>query len=271
MPFLNVNGKKLFYARVDAGTEHKTSGPVLVFVHGLGSSHSFYIPVMHSLATAGYSSVALDVYGSGQSELSSGVEAPTFETIASDVEELLKGLSIPSENVVAAGHSMGGIIVPMLASKCRLRGAILIGPVLPKPALADIFNARIEAVKKDGMEPMAKTIPFAATGTKATLTQKAFIRALLLSQKPDGYNALCQAIAKAELPAYSSLDCPLMVLAGEEDKTSPVPDAHKIMDEWGCDSSAKNIHVLSGVGHWHCIEAPEEVGAKIEEFVSNLS
>jgi hypothetical protein len=43
---------------------------------------------------------------------------------------------------------MGGIIVPMLASKCRLRGAVLIGPVLPKPALAHIFNARIETVKK---------------------------------------------------------------------------------------------------------------------------
>ncbi|VTO92784.1 unnamed protein product [Fusarium graminearum] len=231
MPFLDVRGKKLFYARVDAETEPKTSDPVLVFIHGLGSSHSFYIPVMHSLAAAGYSSVALDVYGSGQSELSPGVEAPTFETIASDVEELLKGLKIPSENVVAAGHSMGGIIVPILASKCRLRGAVLIGPVLPKPAMADIFNARIETVKKDGMEPMAKTIPFAATGSKATLTHKAFIRTLLLSQKPDGYNALCQAIAKAELPVYSNLKCPVLVLAGEEDKTSPVPHAHKIINE----------------------------------------
>ncbi|CAF3504127.1 unnamed protein product [Fusarium graminearum] len=231
MPFLDVRGKKLFYARVDAETEPKTSDPVLVFIHGLGSSHSFYIPVMHSLAAAGYSSVALDVYGSGQSELSPGVEAPTFETIASDVEELLKGLKIPSENVVVAGHSMGGIIVPILASKCRLRGAVLIGPVLPKPAMADIFNARIETVKKDGMEPMAKTIPFAATGSKATLTHKAFIRTLLLSQKPDGYNALCQAIAKAELPVYSNLKCPVLVLAGEEDKTSPVPDAHKIINE----------------------------------------
>lgn len=81
------------------------------------------------------------------------------------------------------------------------------------------------------MEPMAKTIPFAATGSKATLTHKAFIRTLLLSQKPDGYNALCQAIAKAELPVYSNLKCPVLVLAGEEDKTSPVPDAHKIINE----------------------------------------
>ncbi|KIL87617.1 hypothetical protein FAVG1_09325 [Fusarium avenaceum] len=215
MPFLEVGNKRLFYAQVDAETGSHTSGPVLVFIHGLGSSHSFYIPVMNQLATAGYSSIALDVYGSGLSELSPEAEAPTFDTIANDVEALLKGLSIPSQDVVAVGHSMGGIIVPKLALKCNLQGAVLIGPVLPKPALADVFNARIETVRKDGMEPMAKTIPSAATGSKATLTQKAFIRALLLSQKSEG------------------IRCPLLILAGEEDKTSPVPDARKIMSEPG--------------------------------------
>lgn len=65
-----------------------------------------------------------------------------------DILGLLQGLEIPSDNIVAVGHSMGGIVVPMLASKCSLQGAVLLGPVLPRAALADIFNARIEAVKK---------------------------------------------------------------------------------------------------------------------------
>ncbi|SPJ73615.1 related to alpha/beta hydrolase [Fusarium torulosum] len=271
MPFLEIGSKRLFYARVDAETGSHTSGPVLVFIHGLGSSHSFYIPVMNQLAIAGYSSIALDVYGSGLSELSPGAEAPTFDNVSSDIEALLNGLGIPSQDVVAVGHSMGGIIVPKLALKCNLRGAVLIGPVLPKPALADVFNTRIETVRKDGMEPMAKTIPSAATGSKATLTQKAFIRALLLSQKSEGYISLCEAIAKAELPSYPSIHCPLLILAGEEDKTSPVPDAKKIMSDWGCNDSAKSMHILPGVGHWHCIEAANEVGFKIQEFISQLS
>ncbi|KAG7002985.1 Filamentous growth regulator 27 [Fusarium oxysporum f. sp. conglutinans] len=230
MPFIKVQNKKLFYAQVDAETASK-DGSVLVFIHGLGSSHSFYIPVMNQLATAGYSSIALDVYGSGLSVLSEGIEDPTFDTIASDVKALLEGLSIRPENAVAVGHSMGGIIVPKLALKCSLRGAVLIGPVLPKPAMAEIFNTRIRTVKKEGMEPMAKTIPFAATGSKAILTQKAFIRALLLSQKPEGYIALCRAIAQAELPPYANIKCPVLVLSGEEDKTSPIPDAQKILSE----------------------------------------
>ncbi|KAF5597112.1 transcriptional activator Mut3p [Fusarium pseudocircinatum] len=239
MPFIKVQNKTLFYAQVDAETASK-DGPVLVFIHGLGSSHSFYIPVMNQLATAGYSSIALDVYGSGLSVLSEGVEDPTFDTIASDVKALLEGLSIRPENAVAVGHSMGGIIVPKLALKCNLRGSVLIGPVLPKPAMAEIFNTRIETVKKEGMEPMAKTIPFAATGSKATLTQKAFIRALLLSQKTEGYIALCRAIAQADLPAYANIKSPVLVLSGEEDKTSPIPDAQKILSD-----SRPAVHSLS--------------------------
>ena len=65
-----------------------------------------------------------------------------------DILGLLQGLEIPSDSIVAVGHSMGGIVVPMLASKCSLHGAVLLGPVLPRAALADIFNARIETVKK---------------------------------------------------------------------------------------------------------------------------
>lgn len=81
------------------------------------------------------------------------------------------------------------------------------------------------------MEAMADTIPSAATGSKSSLTQKAFIRSLILSQKPEGYNSLCRVIAEAGRPNYSDARSPLLILAGEEDKTSPVTDARVIHDE----------------------------------------
>ncbi|KAF4982271.1 hypothetical protein FZEAL_2057 [Fusarium zealandicum] len=273
MPFLDLGDKTLFYSRVDPESPRDPS-PVLVFIHGLGSSHSFYTSVMSQLADTGYSSIALDVHGSGLSELSSKADAPSFASIAEDVANLLSKLDIPIDNVVAVGHSMGGIIVPLLAAKHSLRGAFLIGPVLPKPGLADIFSSRVETVKQHGMEAMAKTIPFAATGSKANSTQKAFIRTLLLSQRTDGYIALCQAIAKAERPVYSDANCPLFVVAGEEDKTSPVPDSRTILDSWsswGCDEKSKTIQVLPGVGHWHCIEAADEVGWAMRAFMATLN
>ncbi|KAJ4328650.1 hypothetical protein N0V84_000840 [Fusarium piperis] len=269
MPYLDIGKRRLFYTQVEAESPQAGS-PVLVFIHGLGSSHSFYTPVMGHLAVTGYSSVAFDIYGSGLSELVPGTDDPTFDSIAQDAESLVAKLSIPIENVVAVGHSMGGIVVAKLASRNNLRGAALIGPVLPKPAMADIFSARIETVRQHGMESMAKTIPYAATGSKANSTQKAFIRTLLLSQKTDGYIALCNAIATAERPSYSDAHSPLLIIAGEEDKTSPVADSETMLESWGCDKGDKNIRLLPGVGHWHCIEASEEVGSALEEFVSKL-
>jgi alpha-beta hydrolase superfamily lysophospholipase len=63
MPCLEIEKKRLFYTQVEAESP-RAGSPVLVFIHGLGSSHSFYTPVMGHLAAAGYPSVAFDVYGS---------------------------------------------------------------------------------------------------------------------------------------------------------------------------------------------------------------
>ena len=54
------------------------------------------------------------------------------------------------EKAVLVGHSMGGVVVPHLAStrKDKFVAAILIGPVLPTPDNAKTFGARIQAVEK---------------------------------------------------------------------------------------------------------------------------
>lgn len=40
---------------------------------------------------------------------------------------------------------------------------------------------------------------------------------------------------------------------------------------YGTDPSKKHLHKLAGVGHWHCIEAADEVGSLIEEFLKGLA
>jgi len=41
-----------------------------------------------------------------------------------------------------------------------------------------------------------------------------------------------------------------------------------MFEEFGTVSSNKRLEVLSGVGHWHCIEEPVVVSDKIVEFLS---
>lgn len=50
---------------------------------------------------------------------------------------------------MVVGHSMGGTIASYIAAEYpeRVKGVVLIGPVNPDPALADVFGKRIEVVK----------------------------------------------------------------------------------------------------------------------------
>lgn len=114
---------------------------------------------------------------------------------------------------------------------------------------------------------MANTIPSAATGSQTSPLAKSFIRELILGQNPKGYAALCQAIANSPVVDYSAITAPFLLIAGEEDKSAPLDGCKYIFDR--VSSEKKKMEVLSKVGHWHCIEAPEQVGKAIVDFVGS--
>ncbi len=118
------------------------------------------------------------------------------------------------------------------------------------------------------MEAMANTIPYAATGSKATALQKSFVREMLMSQEPEGYIANCQAIETAKPPSYADVHVPILIVAGEEDKSAPLAGCQFIHDSLS--SKEKKLEVLKGVGHWHCVEASDEVGKLVADFCGQL-
>lgn len=113
---------------------------------------------------------------------------------------------------------------------------------------------------------MANTIPFGAVGSRSTPLQKAFIRELILGQDPKGYAALCRAIAAAKPADYAAVKAPFLLIAGEEDKSASMEGCQYIFDH--VSSKQKSLEVLKGVGHWHCIEAADEVGGLIAKFAN---
>lgn len=116
---------------------------------------------------------------------------------------------------------------------------------------------------------MANAIPFAAVGSRSTALQKAFIRELLSGQDPKGYAALCRAIASAKASDYAAIQAPFLLIAGEEDKSASMEGCQHIFDH--VSSQSKSLEVLTGVGHWHCIEAGDEVGGLIAKFANGVS
>lgn len=120
----------------------------------------------------------------------------------------------------------------------------------------------------DGMEAMASTIPIAATGSLSTPLQHAFIRALLLSQRPAGYISMCRVIGSATPPDYAKIQVPVLIVAGDEDKSAPLQGCEEILRRIGAEE--KRIEVLKGVGHWICIESPEKVTDAIAGFYKQI-
>jgi len=150
----------------------------------------------------------------------------------------------------------------------RIVAAVLIGPVHPSPHVSEIFAKRIQLVEKEGMEPLANTIPSAATAQNASPIVRAFIRELLLTQDPAGYCSNCRVIANAKPPTYDKISIPALVIAGEEDKSAPLKDCEKIYEAIG--TGEKKMEVLRQVGHWHCLEAFEEVVKIIRAFYHEI-
>lgn len=108
----------------------------------------------------------------------------------------------------------------------------------------------------------------AATGSKSTPLQHAFIRTLLMSQRPQGYVSLCRVVASATPPVYESIKIPVLIIASNEDKSAPLEGCKEIFRRIGAEE--KRMTVLQDVGHWHCIEAPDQVAGKIMEFYREI-
>lgn len=145
MPYAKVNDHQLHY--FDSNVLHEIDNDKLpiIMIHGLGSSQNYWMPVISQIAPK-FRCIALDSYGAGRSK--SEGEKVTLEGLAEDAVALMDSLKI--QKAVVAGHSMGGTITCIIASKYpdRVAGIVPVGPVNPGSVKAEVFSSRIETVLK---------------------------------------------------------------------------------------------------------------------------
>jgi 2-succinyl-6-hydroxy-2,4-cyclohexadiene-1-carboxylate synthase len=98
----SFDGTKIYYRL------NKKKSPVLVFVHGWVNNWTAWKKEIDYFQKKGYSTLALDLRGHGQSDKPEKRQKYKIEMFAKDLNEIIKKEKI--KNFVLIGHSMGGMI-----------------------------------------------------------------------------------------------------------------------------------------------------------------
>ena len=106
--------------------------PALVFLHYYGGSSRTWAHVTARLAPRFYT-LAIDHRGWGKSDAPAA--GYSLADLAADAEGVIAALNL--ENYVLVGHSMGGKVATLMASRrpSGLKGLILVAPAPPPPLI----------------------------------------------------------------------------------------------------------------------------------------
>ncbi|MFT5587265.1 MAG: pimeloyl-ACP methyl ester carboxylesterase [Cognaticolwellia sp.] len=207
------------------------SGPLLVLLHGIGLGKWIWErDQAHWAETLGLSSLALDFKGHG-SEAGQDVR---LEELADQVNALLDTLDQP---VVLVGHSMGGLVAQMVASRRELHGVVCVASAPPKGVFLRPTKAGIRAI----LPKLAGLV----RGKPLALSDNAYLacgfdqleeptRGQALARLIPWPNALAKdlAIGRPDIP-LGGISSPILVIHGFKDPIVTLHQSRLLADHYG--------------------------------------
>lgn len=264
MTSVSVQGHELWC--VDRGT-----GRPVLLVHGFPLDHSMWSEQIELLASQ-YRVIAPDLPGFGRSPAAD--EQMTPAAFADLLAQLLDALRI-DEPIVFCGLSMGGYIALQFAERhaARLRGLVLCNT----KAAADTPEAKanrlvqVEQVLRDGPSQLAETMvprllaPATAKERPELLAQ---LQRVANSNSRDGIAAALRGMAaRTDMTAkLSTIACPTLVVAGEDDAFSPPAEMRKLAEA----IAAARFVEIPRCGHLAPLENPAATNEALLAFLGNL-
>lgn len=263
MQFAKVNGVTLHYQLIGA-PEGK---PVFVFINSLGTDFRIWRDIIIRLA----GDVAIVTYDKRGHGLSDTGESPySMDDHVADLEALLDLLTV--ENAIVCGLSVGGLIAQGLYAKRRdLVKALILCDTGYKIGTAELWNARIEAIEKAGIESISEGILerwFTAKFRTEQSDELAGYRNMLCRTPAAGYAGTAAAIRDTDYEAEArDIDVPTLCVVGEEDGATP-PD---VVAELAKRIPGARYQPIPGAGHLPCIEQPVVLTDAIRAFIDLLA
>lgn len=245
-----------------AFTRRTGSGPTLVFLHYWGGSARTWDDVVDRLP--GRDVVTLDLRGWSRSRALPGPFS--LRQLADDTLRVVAAAGL--SDIVLVGHSMGGKVAQLVASRgpAGLRALVLVAPGPAKPAAA------VTAEYREGLSHAYDNDATIAAARDQVLTATPLddaARARVLEDSAAG-----SPLATAEWPLRGIAEditadarriaVPVLVLAGEHDVVEPVDVLRTNLLPYLSDAT---LEVVPETGHLMPLEAPGPLAEAIADFV----
>jgi 3-oxoadipate enol-lactonase len=260
--FAHINGVTLHYQLISA----PAGKPVLVFANSLGTDFRIWRDVIVRLIGE-FAIITYDMRGHGLSDV--GAPPYAIDDHVDDLAGLLDYLSV--KDVVICGLSVGGLVAQGLyAKRPELVQALILCDTAHKIGTSEFWNARINAVNKNGIASIADGILqrwFTPAFHKERVNDLTGYRNMLVRQPRDGYSGTCAALRDADFTeAAKRIAVPAICIVGDQDgSTSPdlVLELAKLIPR-------ARYEVIKNAGHIPCVEQPEMLGDVIRAFVDEF-
>jgi len=242
------------------------AGPPVLFVHGFPLAGEMWHEAARRLS--GWRAIMPDLRGHGRSDVTPTV---TIARFADDLVALLDALG-ETQPVVLVGLSMGGVIAFDFFRRHRscLRAIVLVGarPTPEPPEGKSRREALAQAVLRDGSVVAAESMVPLLFGSATSAEVRRRWHGVIAQTQPVGVAAAARALAEREdsVPTLSQIDCPTLLVFGEEDAITP-PDVGRQMH---AAIRGSRLVLIPRAGHLPPIEQPERFADVLREFLAEL-
>ncbi len=249
---INIGSTRLFFTVEGEGL------PVIL-MHGWGCNHSTLTSIEQQLSR-GFKVYNVDFPGFGSSDEPTSVWG--VEEYTRLIEDFARQEHI--ENPILLGHSFGGRVGILFASRNKVRKLILVDAAGVKPRRSLRYYYKVYSYK--AVKHVLLLFLGKQRGEAALNRYRAKVGSSDYSSASPMMRAILSKVVNEDLKSVMpGIACPTLLIWGANDTATPLSDA-KTMEKLIPDAGLVSF---DGVGHYSFLENPFQFAAVLKSFLSN--